>query len=100
MKTRRFAAFSPLGLCAVLASALPFSNHAALAVGAPAPSFNIEATPAGKVFDFFLDDAFKKSPVVLYFYPDAFNQVCTIYDHYFTQPTDKTKKYPSHLIDQ
>src|SRR3546814_9952638 len=99
MKTRRLAAFSPLGLCAVLAAALPFSSHAALAVGAPAPSFNIEATLGGKVFDFSLDDALKKGTVVLYFYHAAFTKGCTIEAHDFAEATDEYTKYGATVLD-
>src|SRR3546814_14474848 len=91
MKTRRFAAISPFVLCAVLEAALPFARHAVLAVGAPPPSFNIEATLGGKVFDFSLDDALKKGPVVLYFYPAAFTKGCTIEAHDFAEATDEYK---------
>lgn len=98
MKTRRFAAFSSLGLCAALAAALPFSSQAALAVGAPAPSFSIEATLGGKVFDFSLDKALKKGPVVLYFYPAAFTKGCTLEAHDFAEATAEYKKYGATVL--
>ena len=44
---------------------------------------------AGKQFDFSLADALKKGPVVLYFYPAAFTQGCTIEAHEFAEATDK-----------
>jgi len=63
--------------------------HAALAVGAAAPDFTAEASLGGKTFDFHLDEALKKGPVVLYFYPAAFTKGCTIEAHDFAEATDK-----------
>ena len=48
--------------------------HAALAVGDTAPEFKTKAALAGKDFDFDLNKALKKGPVVLYFFPAAFNR--------------------------
>lgn len=98
MKIFRSKAFSPLGLCAVLATALPFSSQAALAVGSPAPGFSIEATLGGNVFNFSLDEALKKGPVVLYFYPAAFTKGCTIEAHDFAEATDEYKKYGATVL--
>ncbi len=42
---------------------------AALKVGDKAPSFSAKASLAGKEFNFSLEDALKKGPVVVYFYP-------------------------------
>jgi peroxiredoxin len=98
MNTRRSAILSSLGLCAVLAAALPFPSQAVLAVGAPAPSFSIKATLGGKVFDFSLDKALKKGPVVLYFYPAAFTKGCTLEAHDFAEATDEYKKYGATVL--
>ena len=56
---------------------------AALAVGATAPDFKTQASLGGKVFTFDLGAALAKGPVVLYFYPAAFSQGCTIEAHDF-----------------
>ena len=63
--------------------------HAALAVGAKAPNFALKAALAGKEFDFSLDAALKKGPVVLYFFPAAFTPGCTIEAHEFAEATEK-----------
>jgi peroxiredoxin len=63
--------------------------HAALAVGAPAPDFSTMASLGGKEFSFSLDEALKKGPVVLYFYPAAFTTGCTIEAHDFADATDQ-----------
>ena len=60
---------------------------AALPVGAHAPEFATEASLAGKPFRFDLDEALKKGPVVLYFYPAAFTSGCTIEAHDFAEAT-------------
>ena len=62
---------------------------AALAVGARAPNFAAPATLGGKRFDFALSKALKKGPVVLYCYPKAFTQGCTLEAHAFAEAHDK-----------
>ncbi len=65
------------------------SAHAALPVGAPAPDFTTEAALAGVASRFSLAEALKKGPVVLYFYPKAFTQGCTVEAHEFAEATPK-----------
>ncbi len=71
-----------------LALVLPLATlpaHAALEVGAQAPDFTAQAALAGQPFEFKLAEALKKGPVVLYFYPAAFTQGCTIEANSFAQ---------------
>jgi peroxiredoxin len=63
--------------------------YAALAAGAKAPSFNAAASLAGKEFKFDLTEALKKGPVVLYFYPAAFTQGCSIEAHEFAEQIEQ-----------
>jgi peroxiredoxin Q/BCP len=79
---------------AVLAAPL----YAALAPGAQAPDFTTQATLAGKPFTFSLADALKSGPVVLYFYPAAFTQGCTVEAHNFAEATDKFKALGATVI--
>lgn len=74
---------SLLGLvCLVLAGAsLP--AWAALKIGQTAPDFTAPATLGGKPFTFSLSQALKRGPVVVYFYPAAFTQGCTVEAHQF-----------------
>ncbi|WP_077037131.1 peroxiredoxin [Pelomonas sp. KK5] len=84
-----------------LAAALTVVAHgaqAALAVGAPAPTFSTEAAVGGKAFRFNLADALKQGPVVLYFYPKAFTKGCTIEAHNFAEATDKFKSMGATVI--
>src|ERR1700683_1292593 len=62
---------------------------AALKVGDPAPDFSARASLAGKEFNFSLQDALKKGPVVVYFYPSAFNKGCDLEAHTFATMKDK-----------
>ncbi|AYD64397.1 peroxiredoxin [Achromobacter spanius] len=86
---------SSLMLCGLLAAA---SAHAALNVGAPAPDFSTDASLGGKVFTFKLNDALKQGPVVLYFFPAAFTQGCTIEAHNFAEATDEYKSLGATVI--
>ena len=62
---------------------------AALKVGDMAPTFSARASLAGKEFDFSLQDALKKGPAVVYFYPSAYTKGCDIEAHTFAQEKDK-----------
>src|ERR1700728_365509 len=62
---------------------------AALKVGDKAPSFSAKASLAGKEFNFSLEDALKKGPVVVYFYPSAYTKGCDLEAHTFAEMKDK-----------
>ena len=76
-----------LGLALSVLVALPVL--AALKVGDKAPDFSARASLAGKEFNFSLQDALKKGPVVVYFYPAAFTKGCDLEAHTFAQEKDK-----------
>jgi len=78
-----------LGSALLLACIAAAPAQAALAVGAKAPDFDVKAALAGKEFDFSLNAALKKGPVVLYFFPAAFTPGCTVEAHDFGEATDK-----------
>ncbi|MDF0488805.1 peroxiredoxin [Sphingomonas sp. H39-1-10] len=78
--------------------ALAAPAHAAIAVGAKAPLFTTQAAVGGKTFTFTLQSALKKGPVVLYFFPAAFTQGCTIEAHEFAEAADEYKKLGATLI--
>ena len=80
----------------LLFSAAP--AFAALAVGATAPDFATQGALAGKPFSFALKQALKKGPVVLYFYPKAFTQGCTIEAHEFAEASDEFAKLGATVI--
>lgn len=58
---------------------------AALPVGSDAPPFTTSGALAGKDFSFDLRRALRSGPVVLYFYPKAFTQGCTLEAHAFAE---------------
>lgn len=76
-----------LGVGLSVLAALPV--FAALKVGDKAPDFSARASLAGKEFDFSLQDALKKGPVVVYFYPSAYTKGCDLEAHTFAQEKDK-----------
>ena len=71
---------------------------AALKPGDMAPDFTAQASLGGKVFAFSLADALKSGPVVLYFYPAAFTEGCTIEAHDFADATDEYHKLGATVI--
>jgi peroxiredoxin len=71
---------------------------AALKPGDPAPNFAAQASLGGNVFTFALADALKRGPVVLYFYPAAFTEGCTLEAHDFAEATDKYKALGATVI--
>jgi peroxiredoxin Q/BCP len=59
--------------------------QAALDVGDRAPDFSTQAAKAGKAFQFSLSAALAKGPVVLYFFPAAFSEGCSLEAHAFAE---------------
>jgi peroxiredoxin Q/BCP len=78
-----------LAVAAMAALAMPLAAQAALAEGASAPDFSADAALGGQPYRFILQDALKKGPVVLYFYPKAFTSGCTVEAHQFAEATPK-----------
>jgi peroxiredoxin Q/BCP len=81
-------------LCALpcLALGLALGGPAAQAArqaGDTAPDFQARASLAGKDFDYSLQAALKKGPVVVYFYPAAFTGGCSLQAHTFAVNQDK-----------
>ena len=78
-----------LFLAAVVSVAASAPVFAALKVADKAPDFSARASLAGKEFNFSLEDALKKGPVVVYFYPSAYTRGCDLEAHTFAQEKDK-----------
>ncbi|ANI81694.1 peroxiredoxin [Kosakonia oryzae] len=88
-----------LVLSLTAAALLNIANaHAALPAGAQAPDFQLQGALAGKPLTFSLQQALKKGPVVLYFFPAAFSKGCTIEAHAFAEATDDFKKLGATVI--
>lgn len=82
-------------VCGLLAGP---AAQAGLNVGAPAPNFSAPASLGGEVYTFKLQEALKQGPVVLYFFPAAFTQGCTIEAHNFAEATDEYKSLGATVI--
>jgi len=83
---------------AMVALALPGAAMANLPVGAQAPVFSTQGARAGKDVPFDLRAALRKGPVVLYFYPKAFTQGCTLEAHAFAEATPEFARYGATVI--
>ncbi|MEJ5976288.1 peroxiredoxin [Novosphingobium sp. PS1R-30] len=70
---------------ALLTLAIPAVAQAELPVGARAPDFTAQSAMAGKVQSFNLRAALRRGPVVLYFFPKAFTQGCTLETRAFAE---------------
>ena len=81
----RLIASCTLAIAALLAPAA----QAALKPGDAAPAFSTPAARAGQAFEFDLAAALKKGPVVIYFFPKAFTQGCTIEANAFAEATPR-----------
>jgi thioredoxin-dependent peroxiredoxin len=76
-------------LALVVSGLLVLPALAALKPADSAPDFSAKASLAGKEFGFSLENALKKGPVVVYFYPSAYTQGCDIEAHAFAQEKEK-----------
>lgn len=88
--------FSAAATLAVLA--LSSAVYASLPVGAVAPNFSTSGAKAGKDVAVDLHQALRTGPVVLYFYPKAFTQGCTLEAHAFAEATPEFAKYGATVI--
>ena len=75
--------FATIAALAMLS--LPATLQADLPQGARAPNFSTQGAMAGKAIAFNLRSALRRGPVVLYFYPKAFTQGCTLEAHAFAE---------------
>ena len=71
--------------CALLALAVCSPTRAALDIGDDAPDFTASAALGGAIYKFSLAESLKKGPVVLYFFPAAFSEGCSIEAHEFAE---------------
>ncbi len=74
---------------AALTLAVPGASFAALPLGARAPQVVTQGALDGKAFGFNLRNALRRGPVVLYFYPKAFTQGCTLEARAFAEAHDQ-----------
>lgn len=72
-------------LAAAVSSAIALPTFAALKAGDKAPTFEAQASFAGKATDYSLRQALARGPVVVYFYPSAYTSGCNVQAHAFAQ---------------
>ena len=75
--------------CAFALLGLSLAANAALDIGESAPTFVTQAALGGAVYDFSLADSLKKGPVVLYFFPAAYSEGCSIEAHDFADAIEE-----------
>jgi peroxiredoxin len=71
---------------------------AALPVGASAPDFQTTGALAGKPFKLHLKDQLRHGPLVLYFYPKAFTQGCTLEAKAFADAMPEFRKAGARVV--
>jgi peroxiredoxin len=86
---RRLTAMKKMFMGLVFSALIGLPLLAALKVSDKAPDFSAQASLAGKEFRFSLQDALKKGPVVVYFYPSAYTKGCDLEAHTFAQEKEK-----------
>ena len=82
----------------LLSAVLAAPASAALKVGDHAPDFTAPVALGGKVYTFSLADALKKGPVVVYFYPKAFTQGCSLEARAFAESHDKFAAFGASVV--
>jgi peroxiredoxin len=75
-----------------------FAQMKALSKGAKAPMFTSKASLAGSEFEFSLQQALAKGPVVVYFYPSAYTGGCDLEAHTFAEMKDKFTEAGATII--
>jgi len=87
-----------LAAAALAVATLVTPASAELPVGEKAPAFTTRAALAGKEFGFSLTAALARGPVVLYFYPKAFTQGCTLEANAFAEAMPQFKAAGASVI--
>ena len=83
---------------ALLLAFAPLPASAALPVGAKAPDFTTTGALAGKAFRLHLAQQLRHGPVVLYFYPKAFTEGCTLEAHAFSVAAPEFRRAGARVI--
>lgn len=77
---------------------LAVPGWAALPVGARAPDFTTTGALAGKPFKLHLKEQLRHGPVVLYFFPKAFTEGCTLEARAFSEANAEFRKAGARVI--
>jgi peroxiredoxin len=90
---RVLASVLALALALVPAAAIP-----ALPTGTVAPDFTTSGALAGRPFQLHLREKLRHGPVVLYFFPRAFTQGCTLEAHAFSVASHDFRRAGASVI--
>lgn len=90
---RIFRAAAIMLLALTPAAAIP-----ALNVGVAAPDFTTTGALAGERFNMHLREQLRNGPVVLYFYPRAFTEGCTLEAHAFSEAAIEFRRLGARVI--
>jgi peroxiredoxin Q/BCP len=83
---------------ACAAALIAVAAPAALPVGAKAPEIRTMGALGGKTFKLDLKDQLRRGPVVLYFYPKAFTQGCTLEAKAFADAMPEFRKAGARVV--
>ena len=83
---------------AVIAATVPCNAFAALDIGEHTPDFSAQAAVAGSVYSFSLAESLKKGPVVVYFFPAAFSEGCSVEAHSFAEAIPEFKALGASVV--
>jgi len=84
--------------CAIALLAVSLPASAALDVGESAPAFVAQAALGGNVYSYSLAESLKNGPVVLYFFPAAYSEGCSIEAHSFAEATPDFKALGASVV--
>jgi peroxiredoxin len=84
--------------CALATLGFCLPALAALDIGESAPPFTTQAALGGTVYNFSLADSLRKGPVVLYFFPAAYSEGCSIEAHNFAEAMEDFKALGASVI--
>ena len=85
-------------LAALVLSLAAMPGWAALPAGSAAPDFVTNGAIGGKPFRLHLSQQLKRGPVVLYFFPKAFTQGCTLEARAFSAAMPEFRKAGARVI--
>ena len=83
---------------AFVLAVLPAAANPALPTGQAAPDFRTGGALAGRPFQLHLREELRRGPVVLYFYPRAFTQGCTLEAHAFSEAAADFRRAGARVI--
>jgi len=87
-----------IATAALAGLALSVPASAALQRGAKAPALVTTGALAGRTFNFDLQQALRRGPVVLYFFPKAFTQGCTLEANAFAEAMDDFRAAGAQVV--